>query len=133
MIYPSTPTCSLLFVFEPFSFLFIAEPFYHSWALYNFSLVDWNMLPQQILRLISMFLVVAFSSSLDVAAIEMEMGLPLDYNRELNTVGLANIFSGLTGGYTGSYIFSQTIFTMRRGFIRGLTAIPWCFAKRCSF
>ena len=28
-----------------------------------------------------MFLVVAFSSSLDVAAIEMEMGLPLDYNR----------------------------------------------------
>jgi hypothetical protein len=32
-------------------------------------------------RLIGMFLVVAFSSSLDVAAIEMEMGLPLDYNR----------------------------------------------------
>lgn len=26
-------------------------------------------------------LVVAFSSSLDVAAIEMELGLPLDYNR----------------------------------------------------
>lgn len=35
--------------------------------------------------------------------------------RELNTVGIANMFSGLTGGYTGSYIFSQTIFTMRRG------------------
>ncbi len=84
------------------------------------------MLPQQILRLISMFLVVAFSSSLDVAAIEMEMGLPLDYNRELNTVGLANIFSGLTGGYTGSYIFSQTIFTMRRGVysrINGYTVV----------
>lgn len=30
---------------------------------------------------VGMFLVVAFSSSLDVAAIEMEMGLPLDYNR----------------------------------------------------
>jgi SulP family sulfate permease len=62
-----------------------------------------------------MFLVVAFSSSLDVAAIEMEMGLPLDYNKELMTVGVANVFSGLTGGYTGSYIFSQTVFTMRRG------------------
>lgn len=94
---------------------FDLEPFYHSWQLYDFSLVDWRMLPQQFLRLISMFLVVAFSSSLDVAAIEMEMGLPLDYNRELNTVGIANVFSGLTGGYTGSYIFSQTIFTMRRG------------------
>ena len=93
----------------------IIEPFYHSWALYDFSLVDWSMFPQQFLRLVGMFLVVAFSSSLDVAAIEMEMGLPLDYNRELNTVGIANMFSGITGGYTGSYIFSQTIFTMRRG------------------
>jgi SulP family sulfate permease len=37
------------------------------------------------------------------------------YNRELYTVGLSNVFSGLLGGYTGSYIFSQTIFTMRRG------------------
>lgn len=62
-----------------------------------------------------MFLVVAFSSSLDVAAIEMELGLPLDYNKELHTVGISNVFSGLFGGYTGSYIFSQTIFTMRRG------------------
>jgi SulP family sulfate permease len=89
-----------------------------------------------------MFLVVAFSSSLDVAAIEMELGTPLDYNRkfsasvtfnygstlssfppfflfhspgELNTVGISNLVSGLFGGYTGSYIFSQTIFSMRRG------------------
>jgi SulP family sulfate permease len=59
--------------------------------------------------------VVAFSSSLDVAAIEMELGLPLDYNRELQTVGISNLFSGLTGGYTGSYIFSQTLFSLRQG------------------
>ncbi len=62
-----------------------------------------------------MFLVVAFSSSLDVAAIEMELGIPLDYNQELFTVGMSNLVSGCLGGYTGSYIFSQTIFTMRRG------------------
>ena len=30
-------------------------------------------------------------------------------------MGISNVFSGLFGGYTGSYIFSQTIFTMRRG------------------
>jgi sulfate permease, SulP family len=35
--------------------------------------------------------------------------------RELKTVGISNLMSGLLGGYTGSYIFSQTIFTMRRG------------------
>ena len=31
------------------------------------------------------------------------------------TVGLSNLVSGATGGYTGSYIFSQTIFTLRAG------------------
>ena len=33
-----------------------------------------------------MTVVVAFSSCLDVAAIEMEMGAPLDFNGELQTV-----------------------------------------------
>jgi hypothetical protein len=42
-------------------------------------------------------------------------GLPLDYDRELQTVGWSNFVSGCCGGYTGSYIFSQTIFTLRRG------------------
>jgi len=30
-------------------------------------------------------------------------------------VGISNIISGMTGGYTGSYIFSQTIFSLRMG------------------
>ena len=28
------------------------EPFYESWKLYDFSLVDWSQLPQQLFRLI---------------------------------------------------------------------------------
>ena len=43
--------------------------------------MHWSLLSRQIGRMIGMFVVVAFSSSLDVAAIEMELGLPLDYNR----------------------------------------------------
>ncbi|CAM9846217.1 unnamed protein product [Hapterophycus canaliculatus] len=65
--------------------------------------------------LAGMIFVVAFSSTLDVAAIEIDMGEPLDTNKELNTVGWSNIVSGLTGGFTGSYIFSQTLFTRRTG------------------
>ena len=57
----------------------------------------------------------SFSSSLDVAAIEMEIGHPLDYDHELKTVGISNAISGALGGYTGSYIFSQTLFTFRTG------------------
>lgn len=37
-------------------------------------------------NLLAMTVVVAFSSCLDVAAIEMEMGKPLDFNGELQTV-----------------------------------------------
>ena len=62
-----------------------------------------------------MIVVVALSSSLDVAAIELEMKTPLNYNSELIMVGISNMVSGLTGGYTGSYIFSQTIFSLRAG------------------
>ncbi|CAN0099572.1 unnamed protein product, partial [Discosporangium mesarthrocarpum] len=43
------------------------------------------------------------------------MGEPLDTNKELVTVGWSNVLSGLTGGFTGSYIFSQTLFTRRTG------------------
>lgn len=90
------------------------EPFWDSWKLYNFELVKWEQLPTQFFRWVGMFIVVAFSSSLDVAAIEMELNLPLDYNKELTTVGVSNVVSGFLGGFTGSYIFSQTIFTMKR-------------------
>ena len=62
-----------------------------------------------------MISVISLSSSLDIAAIEIELKRPLDYNHELTTVGISNILSGITGGYTGSYIFSQTLFSLRMG------------------
>lgn len=62
-----------------------------------------------------MICVVSLSSSLDIAAIEIELRRPLDYNHELKTVGISNIISGATGGYTGSYIFSQSIFSLKMG------------------
>ena len=57
-----------------------------------------------------MVFVVAFGSSLDIVAVEMNTGARLNVNQELQTVGFSNIVSGLCGGYTGSYIFSQTSF-----------------------
>ena len=40
-------------------------------------------------------LVVSFASCLDVAAISMDMGEALDTNKELATVGICNVMSGL--------------------------------------
>ncbi|KAJ8603136.1 hypothetical protein CTAYLR_004589 [Chrysophaeum taylorii] len=87
------------------------------WRLYRgkskAAKIVWETLPRIATTWIGMVVVVAFSSSLDVAAIEMELGRPLDYDSELRTVGLGNLASGIFGGYSGSYIFSQTILNMR--------------------
>lgn len=84
-------------------------------ALINLSAVQWHLIPDLFLTWIGMVFVVSFASCLDVAAIAMDMGEPLDTNKELKTVGYSNVMSGMTLGYTGSYIFSQTIFTYRTG------------------
>jgi len=92
-----------------------SAPFWCVWELFDFKKVEWGILPREVVTWISMVFVVSFSSCLDVVAIEMDMGKELDINHELCTVGLSNLASGITGGYTGSYIFSQTIFTFRTG------------------
>lgn len=86
-----------------------------TWDFLQVDKVVWGAYPQLWMTWLGMLFVVALSSSLDVAAIELEMKKPLDYNQELRVVGISNLISGLTGGYTGSYIFSQTIFTLRIG------------------
>lgn len=83
------------------------------YGFYDFSRINFSHLTRQIPTWIAMYFVVAFSSSLDVAAVETALGKPLDHNHELQTVGISNLLSGLGGGFTGSYLFSQTIFTMR--------------------
>lgn len=83
------------------------------YGFYDVKLANFSFVDKLIPAWIAMYFVVAFSSSLDVAAIEMALGTPLDHNHELQTVGISNFVSGITGGFTGSYIFSQTIFTLR--------------------
>jgi len=90
-------------------------PFWTVWELFDFSLVEWARVPEQAVAWISMVFVVSFSSCLDVVAIEYDLGAPLNIDHELCTVGISNMISGIAGGYTGSYIFSQTIFTFRTG------------------
>ena len=53
---------------------------------------------------------------MDIAAIQQDVPFKIDFNRELTTVAVSNMIAGASGaGYTGSYIFSQTVFTMRAG------------------
>ena len=90
------------------------EPFYAVWELFG-STVHFSVIIEIVPQWLAMVFVVAFSSCLDVAAISLDLGTRLDYNHELKVVGTSNCISGLLGGYTGSYIFSLTIFNLRQG------------------
>ncbi|GLE05305.1 hypothetical protein PINS_up014318 [Pythium insidiosum] len=95
---PDTTTISLVEVYK----------------LFDLSSIHWEvMFPRQLPTLFSMFIVIAFASSLDIASICMGTSSAMDYNEQLRTVGACNLASGLLGGYTGSYIFSQTVFSYR--------------------
>ena len=54
---------------------------------YPFGSVDWSAAVRQTPKLIALFFVVTFGSSLDISAIQADLPMPIDYNRELQTVG----------------------------------------------
>ncbi|KAL7509915.1 hypothetical protein ACHAXN_011001, partial [Cyclotella atomus] len=83
--------------------------------LVDFNLVHWSLVTKCIGTWVGMVFVVSFASCLDIAAVSMDMGEALDTNKEMVTVGASNLMSGCLFGFTGSYIFSQTIFTYRTG------------------
>ncbi|GBG30337.1 Hypothetical Protein FCC1311_065562 [Hondaea fermentalgiana] len=108
-------------------------PFWTVWELFDFALIDWARVPEQAVAWISMVFVVSFSSCLDVVAIEYDLGAPLNIDHELCTVGISNMISGIAGGYTGSYIFSQTIFTFRTGTNSRLVGIVVIISEAALF
>jgi MFS superfamily sulfate permease-like transporter len=55
-----------------------APVWYHTWDYLRLDKVAWAALPDLLLTEIGMIFVVALSSSLDVAAIELELNRPLD-------------------------------------------------------
>ncbi|KAL4547721.1 hypothetical protein Ndes2526B_g06954 [Nannochloris sp. 'desiccata'] len=77
--------------------------------------IFWEAVPRQAGKLVGLYFVVAFGSSMDIAAIQSDAP-DVDYNSELITVGLSNVATGIAGvGLTGSYIFSQTLFSLKMG------------------
>jgi hypothetical protein len=60
-------------------------------------------LAPQLGKLVALYFVVAFGSSMDIAAIQADSPRDLDYNSELVTVGLSNLLTAGAGvGFTGA-------------------------------
>ncbi len=80
------------------------------YRLFDFGKIHWGvMFPLQLPTMISMLLVIAFASSLDIAAICMGTGSVMNYNEQLQTVGASNFFSGMTGKQLSSVIYISII------------------------
>ncbi|GAB4817875.1 hypothetical protein N2152v2_004921 [Parachlorella kessleri] len=98
-----------------------SQKFWELWDLYNihgFNLdgVYLQAAVRQVGKFFGLLLVVCFGSCMDIAAIQQDTPQKIDFDRELRCVAVANMVVGVAGcGYTGSYIFSQTVFTMRAG------------------
>ncbi|KAG1670994.1 hypothetical protein FOA52_014384 [Chlamydomonas sp. UWO 241] len=110
------------------------QPFWQLWDMFNVRPGEgwdgllrntyWPALLAQVPKMTGLFLVVCFGSCMDVAAIQQDVPRPLDFDRELVTVGVSNMVTALLGaGYTGSYIFSQTVFTLRAGVFNRLNGV----------
>lgn len=95
-----------------------SETFFSIWGLINFGEVQnyFHLIPAHLKTLFPLFVLVVFGSCLDIAAIQQEYLKEIDFNKELGTVGLQNVAAGISCvGYTGSYIFSGTLFCLRNG------------------
>lgn len=85
------------------------------WAIINYEDVQVNYLYGQFANVVGLIIIVTFGSSLDITAIQAELpARKLDYSKELTAIGWGNLCSGCVFGATGSYIFSQTIFSAKR-------------------
>ena len=86
--------------------------------------IIWGAIGGCIATWIAMYVVVCFSSCLDVAAIQLELGKMLDIDHEIKVVGLSNVVSGLSGGMgSSSYLVCATQWAMRGG-----VNSKWCSA-----
>ena len=85
------------------------------WSAAEISRYPWHALPELIGDLIAVVFVTASSTLFNTAAIEVATQREANLERELNVTGLANILSGVFGGYTGCISVSRSVLNLNSG------------------
>lgn len=113
--------------------------FWTVWQLYNFRAfftggIAWPIVLHASQSTIPLALVVAFGSSMDIAAIQADVPEELQYDKELITVGTSNLTAAVLGvGFTGSYIFSQTLLLLRQSITSRVAGLIVVLAEFAAF
>src|SRR4029077_15500647 len=75
----------------------------------------WYALPEISGNLIAVVFVTASSTLFNTAGVEGALHREANLERELNVTGLANMLSGVFGGYTGCISISRTVLNFNGG------------------
>jgi len=85
------------------------------WSAAVISHYPWHALPELIGDLIAVVFVTATSTLFNTTGIEVALQREANLERELNVTGLANILSGIFGGYTGCISVSRSVLNFNSG------------------
>ncbi len=95
------------------------------WSTHTIAHYPWAQLPDLAGNIVAVIFVTASSTLFNTTGIEVAADREADLERELSATGIANIISGLFGGYTGCLSVSRTVLNFSAGGsgrISGLTA-----------
>lgn len=85
------------------------------WQLSDIENYPWHALPGLLGNLVAVIFVTAISTLFNTTGLEVATSREANLERELNVAGLANILSGLLGGYAGCLSLSRSLLNVRNG------------------
>jgi SulP family sulfate permease len=89
--------------------------FMSPWSANEISHSPWYTLPDVLGNLIAVIFVTATSTLFNTTGVEVALQREANLERELNVTGLANILSGVFGGYTGCISVSRSLLNLNSG------------------
>lgn len=85
------------------------------WHLGDIQQFPWQALPGLLGNLVAVIFVTAISTLFNTTGIEVATHREANLERELSVTGLANILSGLVGGYSGCISLSRSVLSFNTG------------------
>jgi sulfate permease, SulP family len=85
------------------------------WSPHEISQYPWYAAPDLLANVIAVIFVTATSTLFNTTGIEVASQREANLERELNVTGLANILSGVFGGYTGCISVSRSLLNLNSG------------------
>jgi SulP family sulfate permease len=114
----------------------LLEPFTNTnplqpWQIFSWQQIQWSALFSQTGSILTLFAVVAITILLCATSIEMATDQDMDFDRELQVAGIANVVTGGMGGMVGHLSVSRSLLNRQAGATHrfsGVVAALFCGA-----